>query len=355
MTWGPGCGCAHGPGRRGRRHHRCGLAGSGPAASARPGLAWTGRAPGRQPPARRGRAGCGRRRRPAAISRTPFILFVTALLGGGLVCLLVINTILAAGAYQITSLQQSQTTQAQQVQVLRQQVAADSAPSVIAPPGPRTGHGGAAADQFRQPQDRPDRPPADHPARRARRTRDTPRERRPGRGATRSQGAGGGRRPRPARPGPGRAAPVPAAVMPGAAARQRPGPAQRPATGPAGRQRPRRARRGPGGAGPARDAAARGGTRAGAGGPGWARRRGAAAQPGRAARAAAPAPRGHSPQAPAPPPGAPAPAGPRQSGPPAAHHHALHGLRAVPGGRAAGPAAGHGGPRRTRPRPITSG
>ncbi len=132
MTWGPGCGCAHGPGRRGRWHHRCGLAGSGPAASARPGLAWTGRGPGRQPPARRGRAACGRRRRQAAISRTPFILFVTALLGGGLVCLLVINTILAAGAYQITSLQQSQTTQAQQVQVLRQQVAADSAPSVIA-------------------------------------------------------------------------------------------------------------------------------------------------------------------------------------------------------------------------------
>jgi hypothetical protein len=68
----------------------------------------------------------------AAISRTPFILFVTALLGGGLVCLLIINTILATGAYQITSLQQTQTTQSQQVQVLRQQVAADSAPSVIA-------------------------------------------------------------------------------------------------------------------------------------------------------------------------------------------------------------------------------
>ena len=68
----------------------------------------------------------------AAISRTPFILFVTALLGGGLVCLLVINTILATGAYQISSLQQTQTTQSQQLQVLRQQVAADSAPSVIA-------------------------------------------------------------------------------------------------------------------------------------------------------------------------------------------------------------------------------
>ena len=58
-------------------------------------------------------------------------MFVTALLGGGLICLLVINTILAA-AYQITSLQQSQAARAQQVQVLRQQVAEDSAPSVIA-------------------------------------------------------------------------------------------------------------------------------------------------------------------------------------------------------------------------------
>ena len=68
----------------------------------------------------------------AAIARTPFIVFVTALLGGGLICLLVINTILATGSYQITSLQQAQATRAQQVQTLRQQVAEDSAPSVIA-------------------------------------------------------------------------------------------------------------------------------------------------------------------------------------------------------------------------------
>jgi hypothetical protein len=68
----------------------------------------------------------------AAISRTPFILFVLGLLGGGLVCLLVINTVLASGAYQINSLQQTETTRQQQVQVLQQQVAADSAPSVIA-------------------------------------------------------------------------------------------------------------------------------------------------------------------------------------------------------------------------------
>jgi hypothetical protein len=67
-----------------------------------------------------------------AIARTPFIVFVTALLGGGLICLLVINTILATGSYQITSLQQAQAARAQQVQALRQQVAEESAPSVIA-------------------------------------------------------------------------------------------------------------------------------------------------------------------------------------------------------------------------------
>jgi hypothetical protein len=96
--------------------------------------------PGRSRPGSRRPAAPGLARRSgpwaaapsAAISRTPFILFVTALLAGGLICLLIINTVLAAGAYQITSLQQAQTTRAQQVQVLRQQVAADSAPSVIA-------------------------------------------------------------------------------------------------------------------------------------------------------------------------------------------------------------------------------
>ncbi len=68
----------------------------------------------------------------AAIARTPFILFVTGLLGGGLVCLLVINTILASGSYEINSLQQAQAVRLQQVQALQQQVATDSAPSVIA-------------------------------------------------------------------------------------------------------------------------------------------------------------------------------------------------------------------------------
>jgi hypothetical protein len=57
---------------------------------------------------------------------------VTVLLGGGLICLLVINTILATGSYQISNLQQAQATRAQQVQALRQQVAEESAPSAIA-------------------------------------------------------------------------------------------------------------------------------------------------------------------------------------------------------------------------------
>ena len=60
--------------------------------------------PGARPAAaaRRGRA---RRRRP--VSRTPFILLVLGLLGGGLVCLLVINTTLAAASFRINALQQS--------------------------------------------------------------------------------------------------------------------------------------------------------------------------------------------------------------------------------------------------------
>ena len=51
------------------------------------------------------------------------MLFVLGLLGGGLVCLLVINTVLASGSYQINSLQQAEATRQQQVQALQQQVA----------------------------------------------------------------------------------------------------------------------------------------------------------------------------------------------------------------------------------------
>jgi len=57
---------------------------------------------------------------------------VTGLLGGGLICLLVINTILASGSYEINALQQAQAARQQQVQALQQQIATDSAPSEIA-------------------------------------------------------------------------------------------------------------------------------------------------------------------------------------------------------------------------------
>src|SRR6185436_5419083 len=44
--------------------------------------------------------------RAAPESRTRFVFLIVGLLGGGLLCLLMINTVLAAGAFKITALQQ---------------------------------------------------------------------------------------------------------------------------------------------------------------------------------------------------------------------------------------------------------
>ncbi|HYZ51899.1 MAG TPA: hypothetical protein VE733_00095 [Streptosporangiaceae bacterium] len=62
----------------------------------------------------------------------PFILLIIGLLGGALVCLLIISTTLAAGSYRITSLQQADQALAKQQQMLQQQVAAEQAPGVLA-------------------------------------------------------------------------------------------------------------------------------------------------------------------------------------------------------------------------------
>jgi hypothetical protein len=77
--------------------------------------------------------------RPAARYRTrprqpraPFILLLVGLLGGALVCLLVISTTLAQGSYQITRLQEQNTNLARQEQLLSQQVAQASSPAQIA-------------------------------------------------------------------------------------------------------------------------------------------------------------------------------------------------------------------------------
>jgi hypothetical protein len=64
-------------------------------------------------------------------SRTPFILLLLGLLGGGLVCLLVINTTLAAASYRIDNLQRSNAAATQQVQDLQQQVASEQSPGSI--------------------------------------------------------------------------------------------------------------------------------------------------------------------------------------------------------------------------------
>jgi cell division protein FtsB len=68
----------------------------------------------------------------ARSSRTPFVFLVVGLLGGGLLCLLLINTILDTGAYQITQLQQQNATLAQRTQELQAQVAYEESPPVLA-------------------------------------------------------------------------------------------------------------------------------------------------------------------------------------------------------------------------------
>jgi hypothetical protein len=62
----------------------------------------------------------------------PFVLLVLALLGGGLICLLVINTTLGATSFRISQLQSTSTTLATQEQTLQQQIAAEESPAQIA-------------------------------------------------------------------------------------------------------------------------------------------------------------------------------------------------------------------------------
>jgi hypothetical protein len=62
----------------------------------------------------------------------PFVLLVLALLGGSLICLLVINTTLGAASFRISQLQKTGAGLATQLQGLRQRVAAEQAPAEIA-------------------------------------------------------------------------------------------------------------------------------------------------------------------------------------------------------------------------------
>jgi hypothetical protein len=67
----------------------------------------------------------------ARAPRTRFILLVLGMLGGGLVCLLVINTTLATASFRINALQRGNAALAQQEQSLQQQVATEESPSSL--------------------------------------------------------------------------------------------------------------------------------------------------------------------------------------------------------------------------------
>lgn len=62
----------------------------------------------------------------------PFVLLVLLLLGGGLICLLVINTTLGATSFRISQLQRTSATLTTQEQTLQQQIAAAQSPAQIA-------------------------------------------------------------------------------------------------------------------------------------------------------------------------------------------------------------------------------
>jgi hypothetical protein len=62
----------------------------------------------------------------------PFVLLVLALLGGGLICLLVINTTLGAASFRISQLQKTSARLSTQEQGLQEQVAVERAPAEIA-------------------------------------------------------------------------------------------------------------------------------------------------------------------------------------------------------------------------------
>lgn len=64
--------------------------------------------------------------------RTSFVLLLLGLLGGGLVCLLVVNTTLAANSLQIIRLQKQNTLGSEHVQELQQQVATARTAATIA-------------------------------------------------------------------------------------------------------------------------------------------------------------------------------------------------------------------------------
>jgi cell division protein FtsB len=59
------------------------------------------------------------------------VFLVLGLLAGGLICLLLINTILDTGSVEITNLQQQNVRLAQQSQALQEQIASEQTPDSL--------------------------------------------------------------------------------------------------------------------------------------------------------------------------------------------------------------------------------
>jgi hypothetical protein len=69
---------------------------------------------------------------PAAPPRAPFVLLVLGLLGGALVSLLLLNTVLAEDAFTLTKLQRSNKLLNEQRQALQEEIAREESPTVLA-------------------------------------------------------------------------------------------------------------------------------------------------------------------------------------------------------------------------------
>lgn len=85
-------------------------------------------------PALRGRAARLARLLPAGsahAARTPFVLLVVLLLGGGLICLLVLNSALSEGSFRLNDLQSDTKNLTDEEQALQRDVDAYSAPDAL--------------------------------------------------------------------------------------------------------------------------------------------------------------------------------------------------------------------------------
>lgn len=115
--------------------------GPGPKPATKPGAK-----PGAKPAARPGPKPAARPRPAAKAPRTPFVLLIVGLLGGALISLLLLNTVLAEDAFRLNDLQRQNTQLLQREQALKVDVKKAEAPSALAArarqlgmrPGPET-------------------------------------------------------------------------------------------------------------------------------------------------------------------------------------------------------------------------